>query len=244
VSERLVLYSQRLNPFTQKVAIGLDIKGLAYEREVSEAPEDLRRWSPVTGQLPVLSIAGRRVADSTKILRAVEEHYPQPPLWSSDPKTAAAQDQLMHWADASFLFYWDRWRAARYPRPGDGQPPSPSLLAQLRRRIERSLSRPDAQPTPVEVRELQVLDELAKRLDDLVGMLGQRPFFLSDAPSVADASIVGMLRIIRNGPMMGGEELVVRRPTLEAYVQRMAAISPHSGMPDLRDIPVEARPPS
>lgn len=220
------LYSQRVNPFAHKVAVGLDVKRLPFETIRVDDPDEVRRVSPVTHQLPVLEHGNHRVADSTAILRYVDERFPDPPLWSRDPKTASAQEQLMQWADASFLFYWDRWRAARYPRPGDEQPASPSLLASLRRRIERSFGRPDVDPTPLELRELQVLDELAKRMDDLVGMLGTRDYFHADQPSVADASVYGMLRIIRDGPMMGGREMVERRPALAAYVDRMAQVSP------------------
>jgi glutathione S-transferase len=222
----LRLYSQRLNPFAQKVAIALDIKKLPFEHVISDNPDDVKRWSPVTGQLPVLEDAGQRIADSSRILRFLDERYPQPPLRSRDPKTAAAQDQLMEWADASFLFYWDRWRAARFPRPGDDQPANPSLLRSLQRRIERSFGRRDVDPTPLELRELEVLEELANRMDDLVGMLGQRSYFHADEPSVADASVFGMLRIIRDGPMMNGAAMIERRPTLAEYVDRMEAISP------------------
>jgi len=222
----LRLYTQRLNPFSQKVAIGLDIKKLPFEQVVSDNPEDVKRWSPVTGRLPVVEDGDERIADSAAILRYLDERYPEPPLRSRDSKVAAAQDQMMEWADASFLFYWDRWRTARYPRPGDDQPANPSLLRTLQRRIERSFGREDVDPTPIELRELEVLEELANRMDDLVGMLGQRAFFHADEPSVADTAVFGMLRIVRDGPMMRGAEMIARRPVLARYVDRMEAISP------------------
>ena len=237
MSRRLRIYTQRLNPFTQKVAIGLDIKKLDYEYEFVDDPSDIARISPATRKLPVLEDGHRRVADSTKILRFIDERYPEPPLWSRDPKVALAQQQLMEWADASFLFYWDRWRAARFPRPGDEQPASPSLLSKLKRRIERSFSRAGAVPSQVELRELEVLDELANRMDDLVVMLGDRPFFHADEPSVADASVFGMLRIIRDGPMMNGARMVERRPSLATYMTRMEALSSSSPrMPSIDDV--------
>ncbi|MEE2665948.1 MAG: glutathione S-transferase family protein [Myxococcota bacterium] len=222
----LRLYTQRLNPFAQKVAIALDIKKLPYEWVVSDTPEDIKRWSPVTGELPVLEDGAKRIADSTAILQHLDERYPVPPLRSRDPKVAAAQDQLMEWADASLLFYWDRWRAARFPRPGDDHPANPSLLRKLQRRIERSFGSADVDPTPLQLRELEVLEELAHRMDDLVGMLGQRHYFHANEPSVADASVFGMLRIIRDGPMMSGNAMIIRRPALAKYVDRMEAICP------------------
>lgn len=223
---RIRLYTQGLNPYSQKVAIALDLKGLPFERLVSEDPEEIKRWSPVTHQLPVLEVEGKRRADSNEILGWLDELFPEPPLVSGDPKTADAQRRLSEWSDESFLFYWNRWRAVRFPRPGDEQPVDPDLLSKLRRHIDRSFGRAHDQPTRVELRELEVLDELAKRLDDLVGMLGRRPFFLSDQPSVADAAVFGMLIIIRDGPMMNGDEMVARRPSLSAFTERMEKLTP------------------
>ena len=222
----LKLYTQRVNPFAQKVAIALDIKNLPFERIVSDNPEDVRRWSPATGQLPMLEDGNQRIYDSSRILSYLDERYPDPPLQSPDRKVATAQLQLMNWADASFLFYWDRWRVARFPRSGDDQPANPSLLRKLQRRIERSFGRDDVTPNPLELRELEVLEELAHRMDDLVGMLGQRSFFYAEVPSVADAAVFGMLRIVRDGPMMNGAQMISRRPALAAYVDRMEQISP------------------
>lgn len=34
---------------------------------------------------PVLELDGRRIGDSTAIIAALEERYPQPPLYPSDP---------------------------------------------------------------------------------------------------------------------------------------------------------------
>jgi glutathione S-transferase len=232
----LRIITQRLNPFSQKVAIALDIKKLEFEYVYVDDPAEVRRYNPASGTLPVLEDGKRRVSDSTEILRYVDERYPEPAIWSRDPKVAAAQQQLMEWADASFLFYWDRWRAARYPRPGDDQPASPSLLSKLKRRIDRSFGGQGIDPNPLELRELEVLDELANRMDDLVGILGQRAYFHAEEPSVADAAVFGMLRVIRDGPMMSGELMVERRPSLARYMLRMQAISPSSLVGDLSTI--------
>jgi len=104
------LYTQDLNPFTAKVELALALKGLPYERVVSSDPADIKRWSPVTGLLPVIEIDGTRIADATVILRAIDLRVPEPRLLSSDPKTARDQQRLAEWSDSSFLFYWNRWR--------------------------------------------------------------------------------------------------------------------------------------
>ena len=37
------------------------------------------------GTLPVLDLDGERIVDSTRIIEALERHYPQPPLYPEDP---------------------------------------------------------------------------------------------------------------------------------------------------------------
>ncbi|MEE8582084.1 MAG: glutathione S-transferase family protein [Myxococcota bacterium] len=219
------LYTQKLNPYAEKVSLALNFKGLPYERIESDDPEDRKRWSPVSGLLPVLEIAGERVHESAKILRWLETRFPEPPLLSKDPKTAAAQQRFAEWSDTSFVWYWNRWRTARFPRPGDERPPEDGLLAKVRRGVRRGLGRPRARPSRVELREFEVAEELVKRLDDLVGMLGERAYFLADEPSVADLSVFGMLNVIGNGPILEGRDAIEARPRLSAYMERMEEIT-------------------
>lgn len=220
---KIRLYTQSINPFTSKVELALALKGLPYEREVSNDPEDIRRWSPVTKQLPVVQIDGERIHDSTAIIQALEERFPDPPLLARDPKTARAQQRLAEWSDSSFLFYWNRWREARFPRPGDNQAVDASLLGKLRDGIARTFRAHGDGLSRGELREAEVLNELAGRLADLSAFLGARPFFYADEPSVADISVYGMLRILYEGPITGAHELIVERPELVEYMARMQA---------------------
>ena len=52
------LYTQSMNPYAEKVAAALALKGIAFERIISDEPEDLQRWSPIARMLPVLEIDG------------------------------------------------------------------------------------------------------------------------------------------------------------------------------------------
>jgi len=217
---RTLLYTQAINPFSEKVARALNYKGLPYERVVSNDAADVRRWSPATGMLPVLEIDGKRVADSAKILRWLDEVSPDRPLLSADPRSRAAQESLADWSDTSFLWYWDRWRAARFPQPGDERPAAPGLLDKLRVHLRGG----SQAPTRAQVRELEVMDGIAARLDDLVGFLGTRGFFYSDSLSVADLSVYGMLWTIDRGPMPS-EGLLSARPPLQDYMGRMEALT-------------------
>ena len=213
------LYTQRVNPFSEKVAAALALKGLAYERVESDDPEDVARWSPIARTLPVLEVDGRRRADSMAILAWLETLAPEPSLYSSDPRTAVAQKSLAQWADDSFLWYWNRWRTARYPRPGDEHPPEESALARLVQRVERSLGWKPR--TRADERELEIVAELEERLSDLVGFLGSRSFFHAESPSVADLSVYSFLVVLQGGAIPGLAEAIRIRPTLVAFIERM-----------------------
>lgn len=219
-SPRIRLYTHKINPYAEKVARALAIKKLPFERVESDNPDDVAYWNPVTKQLPVLEIDGERRHDSAAILRWLDERYPEPPLLSRDPSTAAAQERMAEWSDASFVYYWNRWRAARFPLPGDEQPADPGPLRSLSNAVHRAFGRSEGL-SRADLREAQVVQELANRLDDLVGMLGDRDFLHGDQPSVADLSVFGMLAVVRDSPMTGGGRALTERPTLVRYIERM-----------------------
>ena len=54
-----------------------------------KGPNDLKKWNPTTGKMPVLDIGGEKPFDSTLILRRLDELVPEPPLVSRDPEIAA-----------------------------------------------------------------------------------------------------------------------------------------------------------
>lgn len=214
------LYTQTENPFSEKVAAALALKGLAFERVITDQPEEVARLSPIARTLPVLEIDGRRKADSLAILAWLDALHPEPPLYSSDPRTAVTQKSLAEWSDNSFLWYWNRWRASRYPRPGDEEPPDDSPLGRIWDRVGRRLGRKPH--NRADQRELEVIGELQDRLSDLVGFLGNRPYFHGGEPSVADLSIYSMLYVLTRGAIPGCAEAIGERPTLTAFIDRMA----------------------
>ncbi|MFK7895889.1 MAG: glutathione S-transferase family protein [Myxococcota bacterium] len=227
---KIRLFTQATNPFTEKVAAALALKRLSFERVVSDDPEDVARWSPVARTLPVLEIAGRRKADSIKIVSWLDTLYPEPPLISPDPRTAEAQMHLAEWSDDSFVWYFNRWRAARYPQPGDEEPIEESLLGRIRDHVARHISRVGRTGAGVGLptsradgRELEIIGEIEDRMDDLVGFLRDRPFFHADEPSVADLSVYAMLVVLQAGAIPNCDALIAERPTLVDFVERMGA---------------------
>jgi glutathione S-transferase len=214
------LYTQALNPYTEKVAAALALKGLPFERVVSDEPEDVQRWSPIARTLPVLEIGSRRKSDSIQIVKWLDEIHPNPLLFSSDPRIAEAQRHLAEWSDDSFIWYWNRWRTARYPQPGDEIPLDDSLFSRIKDQIGRTLGH--TPKSRADLRELEIIRELQDRMDDLVSFLRDRRFFHSDEPSIADLSVYAMLVILKSGPIPGCAEAIAERPTLAAFLERMS----------------------
>ena len=217
---KIVLYGPAQTPFTEKVRRGLLLKQLAFELREPSGPEDYRRWSPETGLLPVLTIDGERIADSTAILLRLDERFPRPPLLAPEPKIAAQQRQLEDWADESFLFYFLKWQRIRQQREAaeatSAQRGGLARIAMLRRllawlRAGGTWERP----------ETAISRGLGDRLDDLVNLLGTRPFFYADRPSIADLAVYAMLRFVERGAMPDATQRLLSRPGLVAYMRRV-----------------------
>jgi glutathione S-transferase len=93
-----LLWHIPLSHYSEKVRWALDYKGIAHRRRVL-GPTLIRVWRATgQGKLPVLWLDGRAVTDSTRIIAALEEHYPEPPLYPLDTvmrqRALALEDDL------------------------------------------------------------------------------------------------------------------------------------------------------
>jgi glutathione S-transferase len=224
---RISLFGSRLSPFVEKVALALALKRLDFELIAPRGPADLRRWNPQARKMPVLEIDGDRVYDSTFIARRLDALVPDPPLLSADAPAAAAQRLLEDWCDESL--YW-QVLALRWSRPRAAADallaavPLPALLRPLVRCVARRRLRAAARaqglgrlPRPT------LLAELAQRLDDLVAVLGDAPFFYGERPSIADLALAGQLRFAAVGGVIPEwDGLLGARAPLVAWQQRVA----------------------
>lgn len=207
------LYGQPDVPYTEKCVRGLKLKGLAFNMHESQGPEDVKRWSPKTGQLPVMRVDGELVVDSTDILLRLDQIAPDPPFLSPDPTVADQQRRLEDWADESFLYYFQLWFAHRTERDARPEPRSPKPLRAIGAwlRAGGTWERPHT----------AILRGIDDRLSDLVNFLGSRRFFYADAPSMADLAVHAMLATIRNQAIEGTGPLLARRPALLAFMDRV-----------------------
>ena len=210
---KLALYGQTDTPFTEKVRRALVFKGLPFDLHISTGPEDVKRWSPVTGLLPVMRVDDELVSDSTNILLRLEQLYPEPPLLSSVPIVAAQQRNLEDWADESFLWYWQEWFRLEAAAP---ELP-PGAWTRLRRRLG------GAPPGARTRAQTELVRGLEDRLNDLVNFLGSRQYFYSDRVSMADLTVHAMLVTLRSDGIPGSAQLLADRKSLVEFMRRVEA---------------------
>jgi len=88
-----LLWHIPLSHFNEKVRWTLDYKRVAHRRRVLGANYLIRAWRATgRGTLPILFLDGRAIGDSTQIIAALEERYPEPSLYPGD---AAARQQAL-----------------------------------------------------------------------------------------------------------------------------------------------------
>jgi glutathione S-transferase len=91
--ETPLLWHIPLSHFNEKARWALDYKGIAHRRGVLGADYLIRAWRATgQGKLPILWLDGRAIADSTRIIAALEERYPEPALY---PRDAAARQRAL-----------------------------------------------------------------------------------------------------------------------------------------------------
>ena len=80
-----LLWHIPLSHYSEKARWALDYKHIAHRRKVLGAGYLIRAWRATGhGTLPILFLDGRAIGDSTHIIAALEERYPEPPLYPSD----------------------------------------------------------------------------------------------------------------------------------------------------------------
>jgi glutathione S-transferase len=222
---KVTVYGSRLSPFVEKVARGLALKRVPFELVEPRSPTDLRKWNPQTGKMPVVEFDGEKVWDSTFILRRLDELVPAPPLLADDPVAAANQRQLEDWADESLYWYvmaflWAPKNAGATARRNLGFLPAfvrPLVAPLMRRQISGMVAAQGMGRLPDET----LGREFGTRLDDLLRMLGARPFFYDERPSVADLAVFGQLQAARAEEAPETRRAIEARPPLLAYLERV-----------------------
>jgi glutathione S-transferase len=98
-----VLWHIPVSHYNEKVRWALDLKGVEHERRAPPPPTVipialwLTRGAGAT--FPVLVIDGEAIGDSTAIIAALEERFPDPPLYPADPAERRRALAIEDWFD-------------------------------------------------------------------------------------------------------------------------------------------------
>jgi glutathione S-transferase len=131
----ITLYRAPFSTNVERVAIALALKGRPVESVVISY-EDRSPVVEVSGQglVPVIVDDGQVVADSTRILRHLDERYPEPRLFPSDPARRAEVDIFLEWFN-------EQWKRAPNAMEDELEKAAPdrALVDELSRRMRDTL---------------------------------------------------------------------------------------------------------
>lgn len=230
----LKLYQFELSPYADKVRRVLRLKGLPFEAvevPVSSA-KTFRHISP-TGKFPALDHDGRIIVDSTDIVRHLDTAFPLPRIAPDDPRDAALATILEDWADEALYFYdltmrnWPQNRdwfvddLLHFEKPGVAR----SLLKAL---IPGALGKVTKAQGLGRKSEATVVADLAAQYDALAALLADREWLAGPRLSTADISVRVMLNVLDR--TREGKALLVARPALAAWAERVDAAAPPEGI--------------
>jgi glutathione S-transferase len=197
------LYRLRFSTNVERVTLALAHKGLQVDSIWIE-PDDRSLIERISGQrlVPVLENEGRVVVDSTAILRYLEQHYPDPPLFPRAEARRAEMELYIDWFN----------RVVKHP---------PNAL-------EAELGRGRAHGSRVDL----LAAEMQENLDRHEALLSGREYLFGDAFTAADCAAFPFLKYaLAREPdddevfhrILSDYQSVDGRPRLEAWIRRVDA---------------------
>lgn len=96
-----VLWQFKYSHYNEKVRWALDFKGIPHRREsLLPGPHiPVMLWKTTQKQVPVLDLDGELIQDSSRIVDAIEQHWPEPALLPSDEAARASARDLARYFD-------------------------------------------------------------------------------------------------------------------------------------------------
>lgn len=222
-----------ISSFVVKLETWLRMSGIPYDTCTGGS-----RDMPV-GKLPTARIDGELVADSSVIIKRLQQRDPRAlgdqhltavQLAQAEAIKALVEKHLyfigFYWrwcVDASFARYrplladYARRRAAPWQRPL-----LPLLLPLLMPRVRRKRMRQAWEQGIGRFPQDQVVAMGQDGLRTLAVLLGQQEFMFGDQPSTVDASVFGHLHALLKHPFPGPlQDFALSRPELVAYHDRI-----------------------
>jgi len=217
VESRPILWHIEISHYNEKVRWALDYKGVEHERRAPipgfHIAVALARTHGRSYTFPMLALDGRRIGDSTAIIAALEERYPDPPLYPAGEAERRRALELEDWFDRELGPYMRRYafHELRKDRKLTGEISSQVLPKRLARfttmagayaRAFTALrfgAASDRRADEARERILIALDELESRLGGNEYLVGER-FSVADLTA---ASLFYPLVLPPEGPQTG-----------------------------------------
>ena len=225
-----LLYDLSDSPFCMKARICLHLKGVPYRTVTLTVGRhrELRRLNPL-GKVPVLVHGAEVIADSSRIARWAEDHYPDPALIPTDPEARAYCLLVEEWADEALYFIVG---AFKWLNPENRSAALANTVSELATgalgpvvgwALARNIRRRYAAwgYTAAALGGLQA--RMRENLGVLAGLLGDRPYLLGRSPTLADIAAFAQLSWMRR---YAEARLLDDVPTVLDWLDRLASAPP------------------
>lgn len=209
------------SPFSEKIRLILGFKKLPWKSVVIPVIMPKPDLTALTGgyrRTPVMQIGADIYCDTALIADVLERIAPTPSLY---PAHLAGQARLLaQWADTTLF-----WTVVPYALQPAGiqskfsNMPPEQIKAFL---ADRAALRGNA-PRISLAEAAGAVAEYLKWLDNMLA--GDKPYLLSDQPTIADFSVYHSMWFLAATPAVAG--ILDSAPRLQAWIKRMAAIGHH-----------------
>jgi glutathione S-transferase len=225
---RLVLHQYQVSPFAAKVRRCLHFKGIGFEVKNygMAGVGKVRKLSPA-GKAPVLEHNGRMIADSSDIVRYVENCFPQKPIFPTQPRERALAHMFEDWADES-LYYYDltmrswpknsKWLADDLVMEDSG------VLKNFFHYFAPKIIRKQAtdQGTGRKTYDA-VCADVARHFESINTLVSDNAWLAGESLSIADISVASMLTVLDRATE--ARNLMATQPVLLDWLQRVDAVT-------------------
>ncbi|ASP37614.1 glutathione S-transferase [Bacterioplanes sanyensis] len=225
------LYQYPISPFCEKVRRALCAKQLDYDID------NVSLWQTLTGRvkslsrigkLPVLTINGQVIADSTNIIEELDQRFPTIPLLPDAPEDRAMVHFFEDWADESLYFievYLRFGLKANAPQwaqliTADDHP----LLAPLFRLLAPGMVAKTAYVQGTGRKSWPLIEhDLRRHCQSLASWLSGKRWLVAYQLTLADIAVASQLSAIIATPE--GKAIVEPFPEIIAWLERVNEVT-------------------
>jgi len=234
MSAKPVLWHIPVSHYSEKARWALAFKGVEHERHAPppgvHIPIAMALTRSLSPTFPVLQLDGRGIGDSTAIIAALEERYPERALYPSDPAERARALELEDYFDEQLgpQIRLLAWHDLTGDEPGDGmEPVAAAALPERLRDVQVMRSALTAYGrlyvrlrfrVGSDERAARAADAVLAAFDRLERELDGREFLVGDSFTVADLTAASLFYPIAMPPE-GPQILSSQAPAFAAFAE-------------------------